>query len=260
MRLRIARRGGLLVVVAIAALVAGALPASAAPGDGSAYGVRVDVKLLGVSAVQAGPLSAASTNGPTVGHLATVNVAGIVSTGVINTSAKRDDQTGAVSSDANTADVALPLLAAIGHVEAKAVDAHCTATQQGVSGSTSIVGADLGTLGAVAANPAPNSIIAVALPGIGNIATIILNEQIHNQDGSLTVNAIHLKLLGSGLVGTIGSGDVIISSATCGPAGLPIPMASGAGLWIGLGLLGLVAIPTGVTVVVRRRRGATIPA
>ena len=56
------------------------------------------------------------------------------------------------------------------------------------------------------------------------------------------------------MLGSIGTGDVIISSATCGPAGLPIPMASGAGLWIGLGLLGVVAAP--VAFVALRRRSS----
>ena len=60
-------------------------------------------------------------------------------------------------------------------------------------------------------------------------------------------------------VGALGSGDVIISSATCGPAGLPIPMASGAGLWIGLGLLGAIAVPVGA-IAIRRRRASVAPA
>ena len=47
MRLRIVRRGGVLGLAAVAALLAGIAPASAAPGDGSAYGVQVDVTLLG---------------------------------------------------------------------------------------------------------------------------------------------------------------------------------------------------------------------
>ena len=85
------------------------------------------------------------------------------------------------------------------------------------------------------------------------IAEVIFNEQIKNNDGSLTVNAIHVKLL-QGVLGSIGTGDIIISSATCGPAGLPIPMASGAGLWIGLGLLGVVAAP--VAFVALRRRAS----
>jgi hypothetical protein len=256
MRLRIARRGGVLALAAVAALLAGVAPASAAPGDGSAYGAHVNVTLLGTPAVNVGPLAAASTAGPTTNTLASASVPGVLTTGVINTSAVLDSSTGAVTAEASTANVALPLLAAVGKVGATLVDAKCVATQSGITGTTTLAGVSLGKLGTVSATPAPNTTIQVALPVVGNVATLTFNEQIHNSDGSLTVNAIHLHLLGGGAVGTLGSGDVIISSATCGPAALPIPMASGAGLWIGLGLLAAIAVPT-ATVIVRRRRTAS---
>jgi hypothetical protein len=129
----------------------------------------------------------------------------------------------------------------------------CTATQEGVKGSTTLVGANLGSVGTVDSTPAANTQIKVGL-GPVNVATIILNEQIKNKDGSLTVNALHVKLLGEGL-NALGSGDVIVSSATCGPAAPPMPLASGAGLWVGLGLLGAIALPVG-TRIFRNRRGA----
>lgn len=260
MRLRIVRRGGVLALAAVAALLAGTAPASAAPGDGSAFGVKVNVTLVGTPAVDVGPLAAASTAGPTGDTLASVTVPGIVTAGVINTSATKDPNTGAVSASASTADVGLPLLAALGAVKAKLIAATCSATQSGEVGSATLTDASLGSLGALAVHPAKNTTIAITLPVIGNVATLILNEQIHNPDGSLTVNAVHLHLLGGKGVGAIGSGDVIISSATCGPAGLPIPMASGAGLWIGLGLLALVGVPVGTTVVRRRRTSAAVAA
>lgn len=245
------RRGGLLAAVVASVVLAGAAPASAAPGDGSAYGVNVDVTLLGQPAVKAGPLAAANTAGPTSNSLAKVDLPGVLTTGVINTEAKRDDNSGAVTAKASTADVGLPLLkAAIGNAGIKAVEAVCTATQEGVKGSTTLVGANLGSVGAVDATPAPNTQIKVGL-GLVNVATITLNEQIKNKDGSLTVNAVHVKLLG-GVAGAIGSGDVIVSSATCGPAAPPMPLASGAGLWIGLGLLGAIAVPAGTRLLRRR--------
>jgi hypothetical protein len=100
----------------------------------------------------------------------------------------------------------------------------------------------------VPVNPAPNTTINLAL------AKVVFNEQISNPDGSLTVNAVHITL--NALVGT---GDVILAQAKCGPAAPPVPMASGAGLWIGLGLLALMAIPVG-GVVVRKRRDAAASA
>jgi hypothetical protein len=152
------------------------------------------------------------------------------------------------------------LLAAIGKVGAKVIAAKCVATQSGEHGEATLADATLGKLGALDANPRPDTSISIKIPGAGNVATLILNEQIHHKDGSLTVDALHLHLLGGGYAGALGSGDVIISSATCGPAGLPIPMASGAGLWIGLGLLGAVGLPAGATVLRRRRTSAATAA
>jgi hypothetical protein len=251
MKSSLVRRGGLLAAVVASVVLAGAAPASAAPGDGSAYGVKVDVKLLGQNAVKAGPFAAANTAGPTSGSLAKVDLTGVLTAGAINTAAERDENSGAVTAKASTADVGLPLLkAALGNVGIKLVEAVCTATQKGVEGSTKLVGANLGSVGAVDAAPAANTQIKVGL-GALNVATIILNEQVKNADGSLTVNAVHVKLLGEGLK-ALGSGDVIVSSATCGPAAPPMPLASGAGLWIGLGLLGAVALPVGTRIFRRR--------
>lgn len=251
MKSSLARRGGLLAAVVASFVLAGAAPASAAPGDGSAYGVKVDVTLLGQPAVHVGPLAAANTAGPTTSTLASATVPGVLTAGVIATEAKRDDNSGAVTAKATTANVGLPLLkTALGDVGIKTVEAVCTATQAGVKGSSTLADAKLGSVGTVDANPAPNTQVKVAIAGI-NIATVILNEQIKNDDGSLTVNAIHVKLLG-GVVGSLGSGDVIVSSATCGPAAPPMPLASGAGLWIGLGLLGAVAVPVGTRIYRRR--------
>jgi len=253
MRFRIVRRGGVLALAAVAALLAGVAPAVAAPGDGSAFGVQVNVTLTGQPAVHVGPLAAANTAGPTTDTLASVTVPGVITTGVINTSAQKNPSTGAVTSTASTANVGLPLLSAIGAVSATLIKATCTATQSGETGSTTLTNATLGSLGALAVNPAVNTTIAISLPVVGHVATVILNEQIPNADGSLTVNAVHVHLLGGGGVGSLGSGDVIISSATCGPAGLPMPIASGLGLWIGLGLLGVIAVPVGWSAVRRRR-------
>lgn len=253
--MRTARRGWLVGLAAAACLVAGALPASAAPGDGSAFGVSVSVSLLGSPPVTAGPFAASNTNGPTSNTLVGAAVPGVVSTGVINTSALRDDVTGEVNSRASTADLAVGLLP-LNPISATAVEATCTAVQGGNSGATTLAGANLGPLGPISATPAPNTVINVPgpLPGT-TIVSITFNEQINNpDDGSLTVNAIHIRLLG-GVLGSIGTGDVIISQARCGPAALPIPMASGSGLWISLGLIGMAVVPAAI-VVTRRRQAA----
>lgn len=238
-------------IMVVASLMSGALPASAAPGDGTANGGSVNVTLLGQPAVVVPPIAVANTlpAGPEDNGVASVGVPGILSTGVITTHAHRDDLTGVVDAFAETANVNIPLFA-LNPITATAIRADCLATQQGNSGSTTLTNINLGALGVVAANPAPNTTINVNVLGI-QIAQLIFNEQINNPDGSLTVNALHIVLIG-GVLGSIGSGDVIVSQATCGPAAPPIPLASGAGLWIGLGLLGLVAVPV-ITTTIRRR-------
>ncbi|NUT99406.1 MAG: hypothetical protein HOY78_46105 [Saccharothrix sp.] len=249
------RMTGLAGLVAVAALLAATPPASAAPGDASAHGAGLELSLLGGNAVSAGPFAAADANGPTTGTFAAADVPGVLKTGVLDTSATRDDKTGGVHSRAVTVDLRLDLLAsATGVVTAEVVEARCDATQKGVEGRSKLAGVQLGKLGSLDAEPAPNTVLDVDLVGV-DIAKVVFNEQIRNRDGSLTVNAIHVTLIG-GVLGALGSGDLVVSSATCGPAGLPIPMASGAGLWLGLGLLALVAAPVGAAFLRRRRATA----
>jgi hypothetical protein len=261
MRLPMTRRAAVAGLVAVATLVLGSTPASAAPGDASARGATLDLSLLGRDAVSTGPFAAADANGPTTGTFATVDVPEVLRTGVLNASASRDDRTGGVGSWASTADVRLDLLATAtggvtGGVTADLVEAECAATQKGVMGKSELVGLDLGRLGEVGVEPAPNTTLDVDLLGV-DVAEVVLNEQVRNADGSLTVNALHVRLIG-GAAASVGAGDLVVSSVTCGPAGLPIPMASGAGLWIGLGLLGLFGVPVGASALRRRHELAAV--
>ncbi|MGH3861766.1 choice-of-anchor P family protein [Actinokineospora sp.] len=239
------RRGGVVGLLAAAALLAGALPASAAPGDGSAYVAYVNLTQLGSPAAVVGPLAPSNTEGPTDAQLANISVPGVVFAGLVTSQSVRDDATGAVHAEANLANVSLALanLGAIG-----AINVDCDATQSGTSGTTSLVNVNLAGA-AVPVNPAPNMVIAVPPGPIPpSLVSITFNEQIPNPDGSLTVNGVHITL--NALLGT---GDVILGHTQCGPAAPPIPMASGAGLWIGLGLLGAAAIPVGFSVIRKRR-------
>ncbi|CRK62173.1 hypothetical protein [Alloactinosynnema sp. L-07] len=241
------RRGGAVGLMAAAALLVGALPASAAPGDGSAYVASANLTLLGSPAVNVAPLAPSNTDGPTTAQLASLNIPTVVSAGVVTSRAERDDATGAVHAEADLANVQIAL-AGLGSIGA--IEAVCDATQAGNSGTTTLANVQLAGV-TVGASPAPNTTISVPSGPIPPpLVSITFNEQINNPDGSLTVNAVHIKL--NALLGT---GDVILGQARCGPAAPPIPMASGAGLWIGLGLLGVAAIP--VTITVLRRRALT---
>ena len=242
MRMRIVRRGGAIGAAIAASLVIGAMPASAAPGDGSAFAANVAVTLLGTPAVNVGPLSPSNSNGPTKSTLASINAAGLVTAGVVTSSAELNEETGEVHAQADVANVGIGIAALTGKIGA--INATCDATQAGTTGSASIANVQLPGV-SVPVNPAPNTKINLAL------VSIVFNEQIKGSDGSLTVNAVHIKLNA-----LVGKGDIILAQAKCGPAAPPVPMASGAGLWLGLGLLGLAAIPVG-GMVVRKRRAAT---
>ncbi|MGW5053406.1 choice-of-anchor P family protein [Actinokineospora sp. NPDC004072] len=238
---RMARRAGLLGLAVAAALVAGAVPAAAAPGDGSAYALSAELTLAGTGAVRVGPIAPSSTEGPRQASVATANVPTVLTTGLLTSESELDEETGVVRSQAATADVEV-LLARLGSIGL--VQADCEATQSGVAGSTTL--ADVRLAGVtVGANPAPNTKVEVDL-GLTDLITLIFNEQIRNADGSLTVNAVHLK---ADLL--VATGDVVISQARCGPAAPPIPLASGIGLWLGLGVVG-AAVPFWVAALRRR--------
>jgi hypothetical protein len=251
MRMHALRRGGLVGLAVATILVTGALPASAATGDGSAFGADVNVELLGID-VEAGRFAEAHTDGPTDDSFADLNVPSVVSAKLLEVSAHLDDPTGRVDSQATATDAVIGVLGPTNPIEATLIEATCTATQEGNVGSSKLLGVKGGTLADGDVSAAPNTEIDV-----DGIATIILNEQINNPDGSLTVNAIHIVLLSE--LKSIGSGDLIVSSATCGPAGPPIPMASGAGLWISLGLIAMAVLPAAV-VISRRRAQRSVAA
>jgi hypothetical protein len=244
---RLARGAGLAAVTGVvtgAALLLGSLPASAAPGDGSAYAAKVNVTLLGASAVNVGPLSPSNTNGPTSAALATITVPGLLTTGAVTSSAQLDQNTGVVHTEAAIAGAKATI--GLATINAGVVKSACDATQAGIKLTSTLANVTIPGV-QVPVDPAPNTTVNVL-----GLVSVVFNEQLDNQDGSRTVNAIHIKLNA-----VVGSGDVILASSTCGPAAPPMPMASGAGLWIGLGVLGVIAVPAGALVV--RRRRATTP-
>jgi hypothetical protein len=83
----------------------------------------------------------------------------------------------------------------------------------------------------LAANPAKNTTISVA-----GVATLILNKQTKAADGTLTVTAIFVRLLGS-------TQTLSIGASVCNAANLaPVPMVPGKALPFALGGLGVLLI------------------
>ncbi|MGH9126319.1 MAG: choice-of-anchor P family protein [Acidimicrobiales bacterium] len=193
--------------------------AAQSPATSSGYGVRVDVTLLGAPPITVGPLARADSAGPTSATVLSATVPGVLTTGALSTSASASG--GNDMASASVAGVSLPLLSALGGVAADNVQATCSSSASGEKGSTTLTNATLGSLGALAVNPANNTVIKINING-QEVATLTLNEQVLNGDGSLTVNAFHLHLDG-GVAGSLGTGDVILGSVTCGAGLAPSP-------------------------------------
>ncbi len=104
------------------------------------------------------------------------------------------------------------------------VHSTCTATETGVTGTTTIIGGVLVTstdadgkpltTEAIPVTPDPNFMRTGTIDDVGDTYRIVLNEQIEDPvTGALTVNAVHLYFLGP-----FAEGDVVIGSSTCGVA------------------------------------------
>ncbi|GAA5198582.1 choice-of-anchor P family protein [Rugosimonospora acidiphila] len=241
MKTRTFRGRALLTGVAsLLMLVVVADPAAAAPGPASSYGALVNVTVAGIG-VNVGP-TPVSTVGSSPNNIASLNIPGVLSTGVITTSATMDNTTGDLASEASIAGLNLGLATTL---TADAITADCTATSSGITGTTTLVNAFLAG-SQLAVNPSANTVINVT-----PLITVTLNEQVNNPDGSLTVNAIHIHL-----TLPLSSGDIYLSSASCGPWEAPVPMASGPGLKLGLGMVGLYGV--GLIGLWRRRAHLTV--
>jgi hypothetical protein len=190
----IAIAGALAMPAAIAATTASASPAG---GTSSAYGLSA----TGLVNVPAVPL----VNSVTGAHdksLAELPPNPLVKLKVLHTSAVPG------RSRASVVDLKVAKAALSAHL----ITAKCVGGQ----GSSHLVKASLAGK-RLAVDAAPNSTVAVPVQGLGTVS-VVLNKQVHNPDGSLTVTAIEVKLaLATGKDQTID-----ISSATCA-AGAPTP-------------------------------------
>jgi hypothetical protein len=242
----IGKVNGLVKAAASASLVAGVIMATAGPA--AAAGPNTSDGAAATGLIALAPVAPASFPGTSPATVASVNIAGLLTTGVVTDTA---DATDASSTIANVA----ATLSAVATVRAAAVTSSCTFdTNTGtVTGTSGITRGRVTLVGlaniALDANAAPNTTVSV--PGI---ATITLNRQTTAPDGTLTVDAIYVDLLGDTQTITIGT-------STCNAASVaPVPVLPGMSLPIGLGALGVLGLGGVGFVVARRRRTATAAA
>lgn len=109
-----------------------------------------------------------------------------------------------------------------GPIVADEVRSTCTASESGKSASTTITGGVLETkydpntqlptvTEPIPANPTVNYTRSGTIDHVGDSYRVVFNEQTNNADGSITVNAVHMFLLGPTAVG-----ELIIGQSVCG--------------------------------------------
>jgi hypothetical protein len=146
-----------------------------------------------------------------------------------------------------------------GTTSAAAITTTCTANSDGsITMNTSVVDLDIlgDDIGSVTTVSPDDTLTGLSLP-TGVTATVELNKQTTDDPatGEDTVTGLYISLTDSLVTGL--SETIDIATATCGPynSSGATPLASGKGVGIGLGAVGLVGGAV-ATVYVRRRRGA----
>jgi hypothetical protein len=234
----------LVKVAASASLVAGAIMATAGPAAAASPNSADGAAATGIITLD--PVAPATYPGTSPNTVATLNVANLITTGIIT------DTADATTASSTIADPAVTL-SALATVRARTITSSCAfdPNTDAVTGTATLANARVAIVGAaniaLDANPAPNT--GVDVPGV---ASIVLNQQTTAADGTLTVNAIAITLLGSTQTITIGT-------SVCNAASLaPVPVLPGMALPIGLGALGVFGLGGLGFVMARRRRTATV--
>jgi hypothetical protein len=236
---------------AAGALALGGLMCSAIPAHAALTAPQANAFVVSASAVGGAvnvaptPLSNYPAN-PGPQTVVGIAVAPFASNATLTATTAGDPSTGTSSASAtvDSLGVTLPLgntLAVTG------INSTCNATSTGATGSGLVAGLTLttalGTKTTIAVKTGVNSTASIA-----GLANITFNQQSTDTNGVLTVNALHITLLG-------GTGaDIIIGQAQCGgaPASnvnptpmISAPVAAGAGATAAVG---------GVVMVRRRTR------
>jgi hypothetical protein len=208
--------------LAVTALLALASPTGAAEASPSAYVAKVTQEVSPAPASTVGPLAYADKGKPEA-SVPKVSVANIVTAGA-GSSKVAVDGTGAQTVTSTLADlragVARPAAAGL---NASTITVTCTASEGGQpSGKVEILDAQLAGVKLPSA-PAPNTPFDIPgpVPDGAPLGKLVLNEQVANADGTLTVYGAHLSV-DRGPLGTV---DVVLGAATCGNATPPATKA-----------------------------------
>jgi hypothetical protein len=220
--------------------VAAAGPALAASPN-EAYAARA------TGAIAVSPIDEATYPGTSPVTAVNATIAGLLTAGVITDTAGPTSASTSVADAGVTLAAATALLPAVA-LTADAVTSSCTFDPDTatVSGTAAITNGAVNGGGLVAinlaANPAPNTTV-----GVPGIATITLNRQTVAADGTLTVDAIFVRLLG-------GTQTLRIGTSVCNTASLAdAPALPGMATPIGATLAGLVGFG-GIGYFLNRRR------
>ncbi|MBO3746073.1 hypothetical protein J5X84_08355 [Streptosporangiaceae bacterium NEAU-GS5] len=223
---------------------------AAASEDVQAFAVQA--RLPGVGTTQPIALATlARPNAQVAGIRFPPQTGELLSTGLLTASVTQDAVAGKESARAQIANVQAGALG-LG-LSAQAITATCDATIGGrTTGAAQLTNATIQGR-SLPANPAANTVLN--FPSSSASApqfSVTLNEQIKAAKRKLTVNAIHVRWAGGA--------ELILGSARCGacppPKPPPVPLASGPGLYLGLGASALTA----AGLMRKRRRGARVAA
>jgi hypothetical protein len=224
------------------ALVVGVLGATA-PSAAASTPVNQSYALNAVGHFSAQTVGQATYSGGSPVILPNVDTAGLLHTGIVTNAA------GAVSASSGIPDLAV-VLPGHGSLRAAAVSSSCLFNRKTgvVTGSSSISGGQITRPGgqtiALSAHPAPNTRVA-----IGDRAMIILNRQYTGPRGTLTAQALWIRMR------TPHRQKLVLATSVCVRADLAAaPPVSGTTIRLTLGGLGLLVLGGIVYGLSRRRR------
>jgi len=212
--------------------------------------------------IPVGPLTVANwPAGPT--HAVLAGSQHVLDFGILEANAAGSLEEGWVSADAAVASISGGISGVL-TIDLGAITSECRSDLDGQTGSASIAGGSISVLGypalKIPLNPAPNTTLSI--PGV---IDIVLNKQVVNPDGSLTVTAldIHGSTLLQTLLLTMHPLYLTVAQSTCDeyvpPLAVPSVAVAGEGTDAALAGAGIAAglVGAGALAFARRRTSAS---